>query len=78
VLQPGAEVQAAFTLNRTGFVLRGSVLRAQPGEEQDAVDLIVLLNIPPRTANVLRRSVVLEQINRRSAPRGGRTTDPAL
>lgn len=62
---PGEAVRAAFTLHRTSFMLSGTVLREQPGpeseDEPDAVDVVVTLDIPPRTANHLRRTVVFEQ-----------------
>ena len=76
-LHPGDEVQAAFTLHQTGFMLRGTVLRAQPGDDDGAVDVIVVLDIPARTANELRRNVVFEQVQRRSKPDGRDESDPA-
>jgi len=65
-LHPGDEVRAAFTLYHTGFMLRGTVLREQPSGEEHSVDLVVMLDIPARTANDLRRNVVFEQIERQT------------
>ena len=63
-LQPGDTVRAAFTLHHTGFMLRGTVLREQGTGQPHTVDVVVMLDIPARTANDLRRSVVFEQIER--------------
>lgn len=66
-LHPGEEVRAAFTLHHTGFMLRGTVLREQPSGEEHSIDVVVVLDIPARTANDLRRNVVFEQIERQAA-----------
>jgi hypothetical protein len=58
------EVRAAFTLHRTGFMLRGRVLREQASDEPGTVDVVVMLDVPARTANDLRRGVVFEQVER--------------
>lgn len=62
---PGESVRAAFTLHRTSFMLSGTVLREQPAphlpDDPDSVDVVVTLDIPARTANHLRRTVVFEQ-----------------
>lgn len=63
-LQAGDDVRAAFTLHETGFVLQGTVLREQPGDEPGTVDVVVLLDIPARTANDLRRSVAFARAER--------------
>ena len=67
-LEAGNEVRVAFTLHETGFVLDGTVLREQGGDEPDTVDLIVVLDIPARTANDLRRSVALTRAEREQHP----------
>lgn len=67
-LRPGQPVRAGFTLHRTGFMLRGTVLRASPGEAPHTLDVVVMLDIPARTANDLRRSVVYEQVERQAGP----------
>ena len=59
-------VRAGFTLHRTGFMLRGTVLRASPGDMPHSLDVVVMLDIPARTANDLRRSVVYEQVERQT------------
>ncbi|WGL50537.1 PilZ domain-containing protein [Nocardioides sp. BP30] len=64
LLTPGDTVRAAFTLHHTGFMLRGTVLREQGNGEPDSVDLVLMLDIPPRTANDIRRNVVFEQVER--------------
>jgi hypothetical protein len=63
-LCPGDTVRAAFTLHHTGFMLRGTVLREQGTGEPHTVDVVVMLDIPARTANDLRRNVVFEQVER--------------
>lgn len=65
-LHPGDSVRAAFTLHHTGFMLRGTVLREQPSEVAEAVEVVIMLEIPARTANDLRRNVVFEQVERQS------------
>lgn len=69
-LEPGTEVRSAFTLHHTGFMLRGRVLRQQASGEPDTIDVVVMLDIPARTANDLRRNVVFEQIERQSELHG--------
>lgn len=66
LLQAGDEVRAAFSLHHTGFMLLGTVLRAQDSGEPGTIDIVVMLDIPARTANDLRRNVVFEQIARQS------------
>jgi hypothetical protein len=68
-LQPGDEVRSVFTLHHTGFMLHGTVLREQPSDEEDTIDVVVMLDIPARTANDLRRNVVFEQIERQAGSR---------
>lgn len=68
--EAGAEVRAAFNLHRTGFMLRGRVLREQPGDSPDSIEVVVTLDIPARTANDLRRNVVFEQAGREQPGRG--------
>lgn len=63
-LKAGDPVRAVFTLHRTSFMLRGTVLREQPTDEPGTIDVVVMLDIPARTANDLRRGVVFEQIGR--------------
>ncbi len=69
-LAPGAQVRSAFTLHHTGFMLRGTVLREQASGAPDTIDVVVMLDIPARTANDLRRNVVFEQIERQSELHG--------
>jgi len=66
MLEPGDEVRSAFTLHHTGFMLRGIVLREQASGEPGTIDVVVMLDIPARTANDLRRNVVFEQIERQA------------
>jgi hypothetical protein len=68
-LHPGDTVRAAFTLHHTGFMLRGTVLREQPSTLPHAVDVVIMLDIPARTANDLRRNVVFEQAERQNESR---------
>jgi hypothetical protein len=65
-LHAGGEVRAAFTLHHTGFMLRGTVLREQSSDEIGTVDVVVMLDIPARTANDLRRTVVFAQLQRQA------------
>jgi hypothetical protein len=45
-------------------MLRGRVLREQASDEPGTVDVVVMLDVPARTANDLRRGVVFEQVER--------------
>ncbi|WP_017936247.1 PilZ domain-containing protein [Nocardioides sp. Iso805N] len=76
LLRPGDTVRAAFTLHHTGFMLRGTVLREQSSGEPDSVDVVIMLDIPPRTANDIRRNVVFEQVERQHE-REQRRRDPS-
>lgn len=64
-------VQVGFTVDGTGFMLEGRVLRLMPydGEtpegESARMDVIVTFVIPDRTAAELRRSIFAEQIRQR-------------
>jgi hypothetical protein len=74
-LHPGDFVRAAFTLHHTGFMLRGTVLREQLSEVPHAVDIVIMLDIPARTANDLRRNVVFEQVERQNEHRREKRRD---
>jgi hypothetical protein len=63
-MREGDVVRAAFALGEMGFMLRGRVLREQRTESPEWIDVVVLLEIPARTANDLRRGVAFEQLER--------------
>ena len=67
-LDPGGEVRVAFTLQETDFMLHGTVLRERESDDPDSVDIIVVLDIPSRTANDLRRAIAFARAERDQDP----------
>lgn len=69
-LKPDQGVKVGFSVDGTGFMLEGRVLRFIPQEpehedEEKKVNVVVVFTIPDRTASELRRAVFAEQIRQR-------------